>query len=143
MPSQIAPVRLFHDRGAESSHTSTSGKGGTDPPAEWPPPLSYNATEAGINFKVQFTTLTSAFNTTSTSNKTNTMSGPPAPPRSGMSLYANLLDPASDSSASASISRAPVLFKQSDDKDDAASKKPLDPGAAHSVLDCTTPHTLD
>jgi len=59
------------------------------------------------------------------------------PPSSGMSLYANLLDAGSDASAAASISRAPVLFKQSDDKDD-ASKKPLDPGATYSTLECNT-----
>jgi splicing factor 45 len=53
-----------------------------------------------------------------------------------MSLYANLLDTGSDSSAAASISRAPVLFRQSDDKDD-ASKKPIDPGAAYSTLERT------
>lgn len=62
------------------------------------------------------------------------MSGPPQPPRSGMSLYANLLDTNPDSSAAAaSISRAPVLFKQSDDSKDDASKKPLDPGATYSA----------
>ena len=52
-----------------------------------------------------------------------------------MSLYANLLDPSLDSpAAAASISRAPVVFKQgdSDNKDD-ASKKPLDPGATYSI----------
>jgi splicing factor 45 len=70
------------------------------------------------------------------------MSGPPQPPPSGMSLYANLLDTTSDSSAGASISRAPVLFKQSDDKDD-ASKKPLDPGATYSMLARSTPYTLN
>ncbi|KAK1770891.1 hypothetical protein QBC33DRAFT_526078, partial [Phialemonium atrogriseum] len=54
------------------------------------------------------------------------MAGPPAPPRGGMSLYANLLDPKAD--ATTSISRAPVLFSQSDEaKDDAATKKPVDP----------------
>ena len=64
------------------------------------------------------------------------MSGPTPPPKSGMmSLYANLLDPSLDSpAAAASISRAPVVFKQgdSDNKDD-ASKKPLDPGATYSI----------
>ncbi|KAB5554415.1 hypothetical protein GE09DRAFT_1286977 [Coniochaeta sp. 2T2.1] len=57
------------------------------------------------------------------------MSGPPPPPKGGMmSLYANLLDPAADTTTAASISRAPVVFKQgdSDHKDD-GSKKPLDP----------------
>lgn len=68
-----------------------------------------------------------------TTTDTHIMSGPPPPPKSGMSLYANLLEPASDPSATASISRAPVLFKQPDEKDDAASKKPLDPGATHSL----------
>ncbi|EEH08766.1 conserved hypothetical protein [Histoplasma capsulatum G186AR] len=51
------------------------------------------------------------------------------PPKGGMmSLYANLLDPASDNgSAPGTISRAPVVFKQSGEndapQDDAASKK--------------------
>lgn len=60
------------------------------------------------------------------------MAGPPAPPRGGMSLYANLLDPKAD--ATTSISRAPVLFSQSDEaKDDAATKKPVDPGAPLAI----------
>jgi splicing factor 45 len=59
-----------------------------------------------------------------------------------MSLYANLLDPPADSSAAASISRAPVLFKQSDDKDD-ASKKPLDPGATYSMLELAASYSLN
>lgn len=69
------------------------------------------------------------------------MSGPPPPPSSGMSLYANLLGTSSDSSAAASISRAPVAFNPSGDKDD-PSKKPLDPGATYSMLAYTTPYTL-
>ncbi|KAI1389809.1 uncharacterized protein F4822DRAFT_399813 [Hypoxylon trugodes] len=49
------------------------------------------------------------------------------PPRTGLSLYANLLDPDGDSSAS--ISRAPVVSQQALDavKGQEASKKPLDP----------------
>ncbi|CAZ79344.1 unnamed protein product [Tuber melanosporum] len=39
---------------------------------------------------------------------------PPPPPRTGMSgLYANLLDPSNNKTTSASISRAPIVFKQS------------------------------
>lgn len=47
------------------------------------------------------------------------MSAPPPPPKGGMSLYANLLNPKPDSSAS--ISSAPVLY-DNNDKDDAAKK---------------------
>ncbi|KAI0386603.1 hypothetical protein F5Y04DRAFT_67027 [Hypomontagnella monticulosa] len=49
------------------------------------------------------------------------------PPRTGLSLYANLLEPEGDSSAS--ISRAPVVSKEALDavKEQEASKKPLDP----------------
>ncbi|KAJ4401239.1 hypothetical protein N0V82_010881 [Gnomoniopsis sp. IMI 355080] len=47
------------------------------------------------------------------------MSAPPPPPKGGMSLYANLLNPKPD--ASASISSAPVLYDNGD-KDDAAKK---------------------
>ncbi|TPX06906.1 uncharacterized protein E0L32_002402 [Thyridium curvatum] len=54
---------------------------------------------------------------------------PPPPPKgSGMSLYANLLDPKADSSAS--ISRAPVIFKPADGTDDpSVPKKPVDSSA--------------
>ncbi|KAF9880759.1 G-patch domain-containing protein [Colletotrichum karsti] len=55
---------------------------------------------------------------------------PPPPARGGLSLYANLLDPAADSS-SATISSAPVRYNQdaagADGKDDAATKKLIDP----------------
>ncbi|OTB09095.1 hypothetical protein M426DRAFT_132252 [Hypoxylon sp. CI-4A] len=49
------------------------------------------------------------------------------PPRAGLSLYANLLEPEGDSAAS--ISRAPVVSQQALDavKEQEASKKPLDP----------------
>ncbi|KAK1756863.1 hypothetical protein QBC47DRAFT_451404 [Echria macrotheca] len=53
------------------------------------------------------------------------MSAPPPPARGGMSLYANLLESNSDSSAS--ISRDPVLFKQQETNIDSASKKTIDP----------------
>ncbi|KAI8283033.1 DNA-damage-repair/toleration protein DRT111 [Colletotrichum sp. SAR 10_98] len=55
---------------------------------------------------------------------------PPPPARGGLSLYANLLDPAADSS-SATISSAPVRYNQDassgDAKDEAAAKKLIDP----------------
>ncbi|EEP80715.1 conserved hypothetical protein [Uncinocarpus reesii 1704] len=55
------------------------------------------------------------------------MAAPPTGPKSGLSLYANLLDPSDASSGSNTISRAPVVFKQAADggsqEDDAASKK--------------------
>ncbi|KAK2062195.1 G-patch domain-containing protein [Colletotrichum caudatum] len=55
---------------------------------------------------------------------------PPPPARGGLSLYANLLDPAADSS-SATISSAPVRYNQdgtvADAKDETASKKLIDP----------------
>ncbi|GKT91207.1 G-patch domain-containing protein [Colletotrichum tofieldiae] len=55
---------------------------------------------------------------------------PPPPARGGLSLYANLLDPAADSS-SATISSAPVRYNQdgtvADAKDEAAAKKLIDP----------------
>ncbi|KAJ0342100.1 hypothetical protein COL922a_001489 [Colletotrichum nupharicola] len=55
---------------------------------------------------------------------------PPPPARGGLSLYANLLDPASDAS-SATISSAPVRYNQDassgDAKDEAAAKKLIDP----------------
>jgi hypothetical protein len=48
----------------------------------------------------------------------------PAPPRTGLSLYANLLDNKTNST----ISRAPVSFAQNSQQDDAASKKPMNAG---------------
>ncbi|KAI1380850.1 hypothetical protein F4677DRAFT_200451 [Hypoxylon crocopeplum] len=50
----------------------------------------------------------------------------PPPPRTGLSLYANLLDPDGDSSAS--ISRAPVVSREALDavKEQEASKRPVD-----------------
>ncbi|KAL1968798.1 hypothetical protein VTN77DRAFT_1159 [Rasamsonia byssochlamydoides] len=56
------------------------------------------------------------------------MAPEPASTKSGMlSLYANLLDPSSDSSTPGTISRAPVVFKQSSEgdsqQDDAAAEK--------------------
>ncbi|KAL1960268.1 hypothetical protein VTO42DRAFT_8811 [Malbranchea cinnamomea] len=54
------------------------------------------------------------------------MAAQPTPPKSGMTLYANLLDP-SDTTTPGTISRAPVVFKNVTDGDtsqeDAASKK--------------------
>lgn len=59
---------------------------------------------------------------------------PPPPARGGLSLYANLLDPAADSS-SATISSAPVRYNQDassgDAKDEAAAKKLIDPCNSH------------
>lgn len=52
------------------------------------------------------------------------MAAPPPPPKGGMSLYANLLNPKSDSTAS--ISSGPVLYDNGD-KDDAA-RKDVNPG---------------
>lgn len=58
-------------------------------------------------------------------------SSDPTPPKGGMSLYANLLNSSSDTSGI--ISRAPVVFKQSETEpqpDDAAvpKKQQLNPG---------------
>ncbi|KAI3535152.1 G-patch domain-containing protein [Colletotrichum abscissum] len=54
---------------------------------------------------------------------------PPPPARGGLSLYANLLDPVADPSAT--ISSAPVRYNQdgtvADPKDGTAVKKPIDP----------------
>lgn len=49
-------------------------------------------------------------------------STPNQPPRSGLSLYANLLDPTGD----ASISRGPVVFQNAvtDTPDEGSTKKP-------------------
>ncbi|KAM0432436.1 hypothetical protein ACHAPT_004980 [Fusarium lateritium] len=53
---------------------------------------------------------------------------PPPPPRGGLSLYENLLDPKDASSASATISSAPVLYNQSDNSSvETAAKKAIDP----------------
>lgn len=52
-----------------------------------------------------------------------------------MSLYANLLDPSAES-APGTISRAPVVFKQSDDAqpdESAAKKQQLNPGTFEFV----------
>ncbi|KAF7535207.1 hypothetical protein G7Z17_g13242 [Cylindrodendrum hubeiense] len=55
------------------------------------------------------------------------MAAPPPPPRGGLSLYENLLDP-NDSSASATISSAPVLYNQTDNSPaEASARKPVDP----------------
>lgn len=59
------------------------------------------------------------------SNSTN-----PTPPARGMglSLYANLLDPAGTTS-SATVSKGPVVFKREEAAEDASAKKPhIDPG---------------
>ena len=58
----------------------------------------------------------------------NPSTGPPPPPKGGMtslSLYANLLDPSS-SNAPGTISRAPVVFKQPSTEE----TLPEDPAAA-------------
>ena len=53
---------------------------------------------------------------------------PPPPPQGGLSLYENLLDPNESSTASATISSAPVLYNQTDSAStEAAAKKPIDP----------------
>ncbi|KPM44727.1 hypothetical protein AK830_g1804 [Neonectria ditissima] len=55
------------------------------------------------------------------------MAAPPPPPRGGLSLYENLLDP-NDSSSSATISSAPVLYNQAENASiDSSTKKPVDP----------------
>lgn len=54
------------------------------------------------------------------------MAAPPPPPRGGLSLYENLLDP--NDSSSATISSAPVLYNQADNASaETSSKKPVDP----------------
>lgn len=58
------------------------------------------------------------------------MAAPPPPPPSngGLSLYENLLDPNDSSSASATISSAPVLYNQTDSASaETTVKKPIDP----------------
>ncbi|KAI8725295.1 hypothetical protein NCS52_00100300 [Fusarium sp. LHS14.1] len=53
---------------------------------------------------------------------------PPPPPRGGLSLYENLLDPKDASSASTTISSAPVLYNQSDNNSSENTvKKAIDP----------------
>lgn len=57
------------------------------------------------------------------------MASDPTPPKGGMSLYANLLNPSTDTPGS--ISRAPVVFKQPETEpppDDTAKKQRLNPG---------------
>jgi hypothetical protein len=58
---------------------------------------------------------------------------PQPPARTGLSLYADLLE----TDSSASISRDPVLFKD-DNKGDVAAKKALDPGNLRSQKDTST-----
>ena len=59
---------------------------------------------------------------------------PPAKPKAGLSLYANLLDSSSnDASSSGTISRAPVVFKQPAEDDgpkeeDSAQKQKINAG---------------
>ncbi|KAH7262027.1 hypothetical protein BKA59DRAFT_462444 [Fusarium tricinctum] len=53
---------------------------------------------------------------------------PPPPPPGGLSLYENLLDPNDSSSASATISSAPVLYNQADNASaETTTKKVIDP----------------
>ncbi|KAK7431699.1 hypothetical protein QQZ08_001636 [Neonectria magnoliae] len=55
------------------------------------------------------------------------MAAPPPPPRGGLSLYENLLDP-NESSSSATISSAPVLYNQAENSStDPSAKKTVDP----------------
>lgn len=66
------------------------------------------------------------------------MAAPPPPPPSkggGMSLYANLLNPKAD--ASATVSGAPVVYDNADRDDTAAVKKDFIPGM--SLNDCPPP----
>jgi hypothetical protein len=61
------------------------------------------------------------------------MSAPSQPPKSGgLSLYANLLEPAD---SSATISSAPILYNQADDaaKEEQQAKKAVDPGIVWSL----------
>ena len=44
-------------------------------------------------------------------------SNPPPKPKAGLSLYANLLDPSGASSSAATITAAPVTFKQPSSSD--------------------------
>ncbi|OJJ87088.1 putative G-patch DNA repair protein (Drt111) [Aspergillus glaucus CBS 516.65] len=61
------------------------------------------------------------------------MTSDQTPSRPGLSLYANLLDPSAESPAPGTISRAPVVFKQSSEdnaqSDEAAKKQQLNPAA--------------
>lgn len=53
---------------------------------------------------------------------------PPPPPAGGLSLYENLLDPNDSSSASATISSAPILYNQADNASaETTVKKAIDP----------------
>lgn len=66
------------------------------------------------------------------SNPSNSSSAP----RTGISLYANLLDPGAATTA-ASVSRGPVVFKTgtSEPIDDASAKKPqIDAGISLNLL---------
>lgn len=54
------------------------------------------------------------------------MAAPPPPPKGGLSLYANLLNPKAD--AQATVSGAPVVY-DSGKKDDAVVKKEVNQGA--------------
>ena len=58
----------------------------------------------------------------------------PTPPSrgTGLSLYANLLDP-SGATSSATVSKGPVVFKPAESPDDASMRKPsIDPGSYSS-----------
>ncbi|KAM0333356.1 hypothetical protein ACHAQA_002017 [Verticillium albo-atrum] len=73
------------------------------------------------------------------------MAAPPPPPpaRGGLSLYANLLDPVADPSAT--ISSAPVRYNQNGDavnsSGDAAAKKPIDPSLRFQPIRRPQPKT--
>lgn len=53
----------------------------------------------------------------------------PAPPRGGLSLYANLLSSDGASASNATISRAPVPFTQDDSQNEASKKQNLNAGS--------------
>jgi hypothetical protein len=67
----------------------------------------------------------SHFSTSSPTIRIMSNHNTPAPARSGLSLYANLLDPSSSSASGATISRAPVAFQQESPApgEDASAKK--------------------
>jgi hypothetical protein len=73
-----------------------------------------------------------AFKSFNSYTLTLTMSNPsnqkPPARGTGLSLYANLLDPTGD----ATVSKGPVVFKPAETPDEAISKKPhIDPGIFH------------
>lgn len=65
------------------------------------------------------------------------MSGPPQPPRGGLSLYADLLEPSTDSPAT--ISSAPVLYNEAEEQQPA--KNPGQPPPFHPHVPYPNPLT--